>query len=119
MDVYYLAIAYLATMRNWQNLPATGSAGSSTSTDWSAWCVFELTQVRALLLVFPNTFEYFFIAYEAIRIRWSPVAADLRRWSCVAGVIWIFIKLPQEYWIHVAQLDFTDTLASTRGPGRY
>ena len=25
---------------------------------------FELTQARALLLVFPNTFEYFFIAYE-------------------------------------------------------
>jgi hypothetical protein len=25
-----------------------------------------------------------------------------------AAVIWIFVKLPQEYWIHVAQLDTTD-----------
>ncbi|MEZ4564472.1 MAG: hypothetical protein R2853_17200 [Thermomicrobiales bacterium] len=26
-----------------------------------------------------------------------------------AFAIWVFIKAPQEYWIHVAQLDFTDT----------
>jgi hypothetical protein len=25
-----------------------------------------------------------------------------------AAAIWIFIKLPQEYWIHIAQLDTTD-----------
>ena len=34
-----------------------------------------MTHVRALLLVFPNTFEYFFIAYKAIRTRWSPVGS--------------------------------------------
>ena len=28
----------------------------------------------------------------------------------VAGAIWIFVKLPQEYWIHIAQLDLTDTI---------
>ena len=27
-----------------------------------------------------------------------------------AAFIWIFIKLPQEWWIHVAQLDATDTI---------
>ena len=26
-------------------------------------------------------------------------------------MIWIFVKLPQEYWIHIAQLDLTDILA--------
>jgi hypothetical protein len=26
-----------------------------------------------------------------------------------AAFIWVFIKLPQEWWIHIAQLDFTDT----------
>jgi MFS family permease len=25
-----------------------------------------------------------------------------------AALIWVFIKLPQEWWIHVAQLDFTE-----------
>ena len=33
-----------------------------------------------------------------------------RWWIVMAGLIWVFIKLPQEYWIHVAQLDVTDTL---------
>jgi len=72
---------------------------------------FELTQVRALLLIFPNTFEYFFMAYEAIRSRWAPTRWGLRWWIGVAAFIWVFIKLPQEWWIHVAQLDFTDFLA--------
>ena len=45
---------------------------------------FELTQVRALLLVFPNTFEYFFIAYEAIR---QPLVDAAAR-SCTAGSWW-------------------------------
>ncbi len=71
---------------------------------------FELTQTRALLLVFPNTFEYFFIAYEAVRTRWNPLRFLFRWWLWAAGLIWVFIKLPQEYWIHVAQLDVTDTL---------
>ena len=35
----------------------------------------------------------------------------LRWWVLLAGLIWVFIKLPQEWWIHVAQLDFTDFLA--------
>ena len=34
--------------------------------------LFELTQLRPLLLIFPNTFEYFFIYYEAYRLRWDP-----------------------------------------------
>ena len=34
--------------------------------------LFELFRQRWLLLVFPNTFEYFFIAYEAVRTRWNP-----------------------------------------------
>jgi hypothetical protein len=28
----------------------------------------------------------------------------------IAAAIWIFVKLPQEWWIHIAQLDFTDAV---------
>ena len=28
----------------------------------------------------------------------------------IAAILWIFVKLPQEYWIHIAQLDFTETV---------
>ena len=111
MDVFYLAIAYLATLRNWEALAAYRVAQFLYFYRLVGVVAFELSGVRALLLVFPNTFEYFFIAYEAIRTRWAPAAYALRWWVVTAGLIWVFVKLPQEWWIHVAQLDVTDFLA--------
>ena len=110
MDVYYLAIAYLATLRNWVNLPAYGVGRFLYFYRLVGVVAFELSQVRALLLIFPNTFEYFFIAYESWRTRWQTARVTLRHWVITAAMIWIFVKLPQEYWLHVAQLDVTDTL---------
>jgi hypothetical protein len=63
---------------------------------------------RWLLLVFPNTFEYFLIAYETVRLRWDPPRMSRRLVVGIVAFIWIFIKLPQEWWIHAARLDFTD-----------
>ena len=48
---------------------------SSSTTGSSASLLFELTDERWLLLVFPNTFEYFFIAYEVVRLRFDPAHA--------------------------------------------
>src|ERR1700754_3133706 len=111
MDVYYLAIAYLATLRNWTSTPGFVVSRFLYFYRLVGVVAFELSQIRALLLVFPNTFEYFFIAYEGIRTRWTPLRLTMRNWVVVAGLIWVFVKLPQEWWIHVAQLDLTDTLA--------
>jgi hypothetical protein len=72
--------------------------------------LFEQTQIRALLLVFPNTFEYFFDTYEGIRTRWDPRRLSRNFLIGIAAFIWIVIKLPQEWWIHVAQLDATDLI---------
>jgi hypothetical protein len=117
MDVYYLAMAYLATLRNWASLPAYQVSRFLYFYRLVGVVAFELSQVRALLLIFPNTFEYFFIAYEGIRSRWRTTRWGLRWWIGVAAFIWIFIKLPQEWWIHVAQLDFTDFLADNAWAG--
>jgi hypothetical protein len=117
MDVYYLAMAYLATLRNWASLAAYQVGRFLYFYRLVGVVAFELSHVRALLLIFPNTFEYFFIAYEAIRSRWRTVRWGLRWWIGVAAVIWIFIKLPQEWWIHVAQLDFTEFLADNAWAG--
>lgn len=115
LDVYYLSLAYLSMFRNWDNQTAfrvgrflllyrlAGAALFETlhdSGDPSSW--------RWLLLVFPNTFEYFFIAYEAMRTRWDPRRISPRGVVAAAAFIWIVIKLPQEWWIHIAKLDFTD-----------
>jgi hypothetical protein len=112
MDVYYLAVAYLSTMRNWSSRPAVRVARFLFFYRLVGVVAFELSQWRPLLLIFPNTFEYFFIAYEIVRLRWNPTRYGMRYWVTVAALIWVFIKLPQEWWIHIAELDFTDMLAA-------
>ena len=109
LDNYYLAIAYMATMRNWKNNAAIRVGQFLFIYRLVGATLFELTHWRALLLIFPNTFEYFFIAYELLRTR-DPARASARYWILWAAGIWIFIKIPQEWWVHVAQLDVTDTI---------
>lgn len=111
LDIYYQSIAYLSAMRNWTSRPAFRIAQFLFYYRLVGVAAFELTGERALLLVFPNTFEFFFIAYELIRMRREPTRWGLRFWLLVAAGLWVFVKLPQEWWIHVAQLDFTDTVA--------
>lgn len=108
LDVYYLSIAYLSTFRNWRDPFAARVAQLLWYYRLVGVVAFELTQVRALLLIFPNTFEYFFIAYEVVRLAWNPERLTHRRVIGMAAFIWVFVKLPQEWWIHIAQLDFTD-----------
>src|SRR4051812_22636610 len=110
LDVYYLSIAYLSTMRNWRSSVAFSIARFLLYYRLVGVMLFELVGARWLLLVFPNTFEYFFIAVEVIRLRKDPVRLSRRFLFGLAAAIWIFVKLPQEWWIHVAQLDVTDTL---------
>jgi hypothetical protein len=112
LDVYYLTIAYLSTLRNWASRDAFLIARFLFYYRLAGVVLFELLESRALLLIFPNTFEYFFIVYEAIRLRWSPTRLSRRNLIVIAAVIWICVKLPQEYWIHIAKLDTTDLIAA-------
>ena len=108
MDVFYLAVAYMSTMRNWTSAPAFEVGRFLYFYRLVGVVAFELSHWRPLLLIFPNTFEYFFIAYEALRLWWNPARFSQRFWVLVAAAIWVFVKLPQEWWIHIAQLDFTE-----------
>jgi len=110
LDIYYLTVAYIATLRNWTNLFAFRVSRFLLYYRLVGVVLFELTQLRALLLIFPNTFEYFFIWYETVRLWWDPKKLSRRTVFIAAAAIWIVIKLPQEYWIHIARLDLTDVL---------
>jgi hypothetical protein len=110
LDIYYLTVAYLSTLRNWTSEGAVRVSRFLFYYRLVGVTLFELYEERWLLLVFPNTFEYFFIAYELVRLRWDPARISTRGWVLIAGAIWVFIKLPQEWWIHIAQLDFTDAV---------
>ncbi len=110
LDIYYLTITYIATLRNWSNLFAFKVSRFLWYYRLVGITLFELTGLRWLLIVFPNTFEYFFIFYEIVRLRWDPRRLSKRAVIIATAAIWIFVKLPQEWWIHIAQLDMTDFL---------
>lgn len=107
LDIYYLAITYLSTMRNWSNFSAFGISRLLFYYRLVGVALFELTGIRALLLIFPNTFEYFFIFYEAVRMKWNPGLLTKEKLILTAALIWIIVKLPHEYWIHIAEMDTT------------
>ena len=113
LDIYYLTIAYLSVYRNWTNGFAVDVARFLWYYRLVGVVLFEITEQRWLLLVFPNTFEYYFIAYAFILTMWDPRRLSHRAVIGMAAFIWIFIKLPQEWWIHIAQLDFTDFMKET------
>ena len=110
LDVYYLSMAYLAMLRNWVSRNAFDVGRFLYYYRLVGVVIFEQTQIRAVLLLFPNTFEYFFDTYEAIRTRWDPRRLARNALIGIAAFIWIVIKLPQEWWIHVAELDATDLI---------
>ena len=110
LDIYYLAIAYLATMRNWSSDAAFRVSQFLFYYRLVGVMLFELLDSRLMLLIFPNTFEYFFIVFEVIRLRFDPSRVSARFWLLTAAALWVFVKLPQEYWIHIAQRDMTDTI---------
>lgn len=62
--------------------------------------VFEVTAARWTLLVFPNVFEFWFIAVAALH-HYRPDAALSRRDAAVAFVALLAGKEAQEYFLHL------------------
>src|SRR4051812_5684006 len=60
LDIYYLAIAYLSTLRNWTSPSAFRVGQFLFYYRLVGVLAFELLHSRAMLLIFPNTFEFFF-----------------------------------------------------------
>lgn len=110
LDIYYLSIAYLSTLRNWTNLFAFRVGRFLFYYRLAGVALFELLEWRVLLFIFPNTFEYFFIWYEAFVLWRDPRRLTRHIVVGTAAAIWIAIKLPQEFWLHIARLDLTDVL---------
>ena len=108
LDIFYLTVAMLAVLRNWTHAAAARTARLLYYLRLLGVAAFELTGWRPFLLLLPNAFEYFFIFYEAVRLFWDPRRMSKDVLIGATAFIWIFIKLPQEWWIHVAKLDFTD-----------
>ena len=110
LDIFYLTIAYIATFRNWKSSIARAVAAALWYYRLVGVTLFELTDWRTLLIIFPNTFEYFFIFFAIYRLRWDSGRLSNQQIVRAAAAVWLVVKLPQEYWIHIAQLDTTDVI---------
>ena len=110
LDIYYLSIAYISTLRNWTNHFAFQVGRFLFYYRLAGVALFELSGWRVLLFIFPNTFEYFFIWYETVVLWRNPRRLPRAAVVGAAATIWLIIKLPQEFWLHIARLDLTDVL---------
>ena len=111
LDVYYLAIAYISTMRNWRDPVAF-----RTARFLYFYRLVGVSAVRAprLALAAAGLREHVRVLLHRLRVRahaMEPAAHRRGRRSGSLASIWIFIKLPQEWWIHIAKLDFTEFMA--------
>lgn len=110
LDIYYLSIAYLSTFKNWTNHAAFQVAQFLFYYRMIGVVLYENFHLGQILFIFPNTFEYFFIFYSVLALRYKMTEFKGKFFVLAAAFIWIFIKLPQEYWIHIAHLDTTDLI---------
>lgn len=110
LDVFYLSIAYVSVLRNWVGGPLVLTATVLWYYRLLGVVLFEFTGERWYLVVFANTFEYFFIAVETYRMSRRPDRLSWRPILFMVAAIWIVIKIPQELWIHVAQWDLTNEM---------
>lgn len=101
LDAYYLAIETIV-VQGWPALPRW------TASILFVWrmagvAVFEVTDARALLLLFPNLFEFFFLFYVASK-RFAPSY----RLTSLGTSVWLTVLLvpkeAQEYMLHYARL---------------
>lgn len=108
LDIHYLVFAMFAAMRNWRPTPIIALAAALLYYRLVGVALFEMTGWRPLLVIFPNVFEYFFIYIAVVETR-RPIEL-LSRTHLIAAtvVIWLFVKLPQELWLHILQLNSTD-----------
>ncbi len=112
LDLYYLSIAYVATLRNWRDPTALTIARVLWFYRLLGVALFALAGDRRLLFLFPAAFEFFFIAYEIIRTRWSARRLTGSDLLYLAAIAWL-CKLPQEYWLHIARRGTTAWIEGT------
>ena len=110
LDVFYLSVAYVSVLRNWVSGPLVMMATGLWYYRLIGVVLFEFTDQRWFLVIFANTFEYFFIVVEIYRQTRHPDRLSWKWIISTVAVLWIVIKIPQELWIHVVQGDVTDAL---------
>lgn len=114
LDLYYLGLEAWVALSWTERLPRL-TAISLFVYRVAGVIVFELTNWRPALFLFPNLFEHWFL-FVLVRNKWFP-NLRLDSWGRIA--LWLLIlyipKLGQEYLLHVAEAQPWDWIKSTFG----
>ncbi|HEV2073204.1 MAG TPA: hypothetical protein VGR29_06125 [Thermomicrobiales bacterium] len=114
LDLYYLGLEAWVALSWIERIPRI-SAIALFLYRVAGVVIFELTQWRPTLFIFPNLFEHWFLFY-LIRSRFFP-GLRLNAWKNT--IIWLAIlyipKLAQEYLLHVAQAQPWDWVKGVLG----
>jgi len=101
LDLYYLSFEAFVSLR-WEPL-AKWTSVALFAYRAAGVVVFEVTQVRVFLLVFPNVFENFYVIYLVLKKLAPAYALTPPR---LAGLLLLALapKLAQEYLLHFAEV---------------
>ncbi len=100
LDMYYLAL-FLAVAMRWESTVRV-FAVALFAYRATGVMLYEVTDVRVLLFVFPNVFEFFYL-FNAARLSFARTyVMTVRR--CVLWIAVLLVpKLAQEYALHSAE----------------
>ena len=100
LDMYYLSFELIVSLR-WEEL-ARRTSVALFAYRAVGFVVFEATQTRMFLLIFPNVFENFYVGYLLLR-RLAPSYALTPARLAALLVLVTVPKLGQEYLLHVQE----------------
>ena len=104
LDMYYLTLAAFVCL-SWKNTLAKRTGVLLFLYRAAGFTLFEATQIRFLLFVFPNLFENFYLFYLGYTkfLRGDPVTSKKRLFVWLA--VLLVPKMAQEYLLHVMQAE--------------
>lgn len=102
LDTYYLTIEVLVSL-DWKNKLARKISIISYIYRLVGAILFEITNARFLLLIFPNLFENFFIFYLAAKKILKKDLVSSPKNATIIIILLLIPKLIQEYFLHVLE----------------
>ncbi len=102
LDVYYLSFALIVSLA-WQEKLAKNTSIILFIYRLLGVILFEVTQLRILLFIFPNMFENWFLFWAARNRYFANWQLTPKRLTIVF-IILLIPKLAQEYILHVREM---------------
>jgi hypothetical protein len=102
LDSYYLALELLVAL-GWRNAWARVPAVALFVYRLVGVVLFELSEARIFLFIFPNMFENWWL-YVVVVMKWFPRAVPRDRRTVVIPMLVLLVpKMAQEYLLHFAE----------------